>query len=145
MNGIDSGFTIDFTRRFGLEGDFGYVRHYNVFTSTHSADLLTYMGGGIFYLHRSKKFNVYARGLFGGSRETGVNYAASGSLLKGYVGRPAYAAGGGVEYKLDQHIAIRMGAEFMHTTFFNTVGEFVGQNDLRGIATVVYTFGGRSR
>jgi opacity protein-like surface antigen len=141
MNGVDASFTADFRRRFGIRFDLGYDRAFNVFDTNRHADLLTYMAGPVFYPLRRRAFSAYTHLLLGGARETGVNFAAGGGVLTGWVNRFAWAAGGGVQYRLTPSFSVRLGADYMRTSFFNSNLAIEGQNNLRTSLSLVYTFG----
>jgi len=143
MNGVDATFSIDFHRRFGMKFDLGYDRAWNVFHTNHHADLLTYMAGPVFYPFRGRKFSAYTQLLLGGARESGVNFDASGATASGWVNRFAWAAGGGVQYRLTPSFSVRLGADYMRTSFFNANNTIQGQNNVRSAVSLVYTFGER--
>lgn len=146
MNGVDLLGTADFSRRFGIHFDLGYARNFNAFSSNRSADMLTYMAGPAFYPIRKRNFNVYTHVLFGGARETGVNYESDGTILTGFVNKFAWAAGGGVQYRFSRAFALRLGVDYLHTQFFNSNVVVQGQSNLRPSVSLIYTFGeGRER
>jgi opacity protein-like surface antigen len=146
MNGVDLLGTFDFSRRFGVHLDLGYARNFDAFNSGRTADMLTYMAGPAFYPIRKRNFNVYTHLLLGGARETGVNYESDGTVLTGYVNKFAWAAGGGVQYRLSRSFALRVGVDYLHTQFFNSNIVVQGQSNLRPSASLIYTFGeGRER
>ena len=143
MNGVEASFTADFHRRFGIKFDLGYDLASNVFDTNHHADLFTYMAGPVFYPIRQRKFSVYTQFLFGGARESGVNFDANGQTATGWVNRFAWAAGGGVQYRLTPSFSVRLGADYLRTSFFNSNLAIQGQSNLRTAASLVYTFGER--
>lgn len=146
MNGIDLLGTADFNRRFGIHLDLGYARNFNAFSSNHTADLLTYMAGPVFYPLRKRNFTVYTHVLFGGARETGVNFEPDGQIVTGFVNRFAWDAGVGVQYRMSRSFSVRVGADYLHTTFFNSNIELAGQSNLKPSVSLIYTFGeGRER
>lgn len=143
MNGAFANGTLDLKFRLGIEADFSYVRAPHVFGTSHSADLMTFMGGPVFYLKRGKHLDIYAHGLFGGARETGVNFATDGGLLLGFATKFAWAAGGGAEYKIDQNLAVRFGGDYLSTQFFDPNINFQRQQNVQAFVGVSYRFGGR--
>jgi opacity protein-like surface antigen len=146
MNGVDLLGTADFSRRFGIHVDLGYARNFNAFSSGHTADMLTYLAGPAFYPIRTRNFNVYTHVLFGGARETGVNYESDGTVLTGFVNKFAWAAGGGVQYRFSRAFALRVGVDYLHTQFFNSNIVVQGQPNVRPSVSLIYTFGeGRER
>ena len=141
MNGVDASFTADFHRRLGIKLDLGYNRASNVLGTNRHADLLSYMAGPVFYPVRRRNYSVYAQLLLGGARETGVNLNPAGEMLTGWVNRFAWAAGAGVQYRFTPSFSLRLGADYMRTSFFNSNLAIEGQNNLRSAVSLVYTFG----
>jgi opacity protein-like surface antigen len=144
MNGGFLTGNADFTRRFGVVADFGYARNPDVYAG-HSADLLTYMAGPAYYPWRMRRLSVYTRLLLGGARETGVNLKSDRRVVLGYVNRFAWAFGGGVQYHVTRSVSVRLGADYLRTSFFTPEVTVAGQSGLRSTASVIYTFGGGHR
>jgi len=140
MNGVDASFTADFRRRFGIRFDLGYDRASNVFDTNRHADLLTYMAGPVFYPVRRRRFSVYTHLLAGGAR---VNFTTDGGVATGWVNRFAWAGGVGVQYRLTPAFSVRLGGDYLRTSFFNANLAYESQNNVRTAASIVYTFGGR--
>lgn len=145
MNGILLTANADVTPRFGIAMDLGYVRNPNAFNAKRSADLLTYMAGPAFYPVRKRNMNVYTHLLFGGARETGVNFGSDGQVVVGYANEFAWAAGGGLQYRWSRSVSLRLGADYLHTSFFNPNVSVQGQSGIQLSACLIYTFGGRER
>jgi opacity protein-like surface antigen len=141
MNGVQAVANADFSRHFGVALDLGYSRSFDAFNSGRTADILTYMAGPAFYPVRKRNWYVYTHLLLGGARETGVNFEPNGQIVLGYTNRFAWAAGGGVEYRFSRSWAARLGADYLHTTFFNSSIQLAGQSNIRSSATLIYTFG----
>jgi opacity protein-like surface antigen len=141
MNGIQLVGDADFSRRFGVQADLGYSRNFNAYDSNHSADLLTYMAGPVFYPLRTRRWTVNAHILVGGARETGVNFEDNGQIIRGYTNRFAWAAGAGIQYRIARSLSIRVGADYLRTSYFNSAVQLQGQPNIRGSATLIYTFG----
>jgi opacity protein-like surface antigen len=143
MNGILLSGNADFSRRFGLKLELGYSRAFDAFNTGHSADMLTYMGGPVFYPIRHRRYNVFGQLLLGGARETGVNATNNGGLLLGYDNRFAWSAGVGVEYRISPALSLRGQGEYLHTAFYNSNIVLQGQNNARVSLSLIYTFGHR--
>jgi opacity protein-like surface antigen len=141
MNGVQFVGNADFSRRFGVALDIGYARNFDAYNSNHTADLLTAMAGPVFYPIRKRTWNVYTHLLLGASRETGVNYETNGQIVLGYVNRFAWGVGGGYEYRFSRPLAFRVGADYIHTTFFNSNIVLAGQSNIRPSISLIYTFG----
>jgi opacity protein-like surface antigen len=145
LNGVLLSANADFSRYWGVKAEAGYARQGNAFSTGHSADMLTYMGGPVFYPRRRPRYNLYAEALFGGARETGVNIDSTGALVTGWVNRFAWAGGGGVQFRLFRPFSIRAGADYLHTKFFNSNIVLQGQSNLQASVSLVYTFGEKER
>ena len=141
MNGIQLLGDADFSRRFGVQLDLGYSRNFNAYSSHHTADLLTYMAGPVFYPLRKRNYNIFGHVLLGGARETGVNFESNGQIITGFANRFAWAGGAGFQYRLSRSFSVRLGADYLHTSYFNSNVVLAGQSNLRAAATLIYTFG----
>jgi opacity protein-like surface antigen len=141
MSGILLSGNADFSRRFGVKVEAGYSRAFNAFQTGHSADMLTYMGGPVYYPYRHRKLNLYEDILFGGARETGVNTTNQGGLLLGYTNRFAWTLGVGAEYRILPSLSLRLGGDYLRTAFYNSNVQLQGQNNIRTELSLIYTFG----
>jgi len=143
MNGILLSGDADFTWHLGVKLEAGYSRAFDAFSSGHSADMLTYMGGPVFFPVRHRNFSVSAQALFGGARETGVNANNNGGILLGFASKFAWSGGVGLQYRFTPALSFRLEGDYLRTTFYNTNMVFVGQNNVRSSLSVIYTFGHR--
>jgi opacity protein-like surface antigen len=141
MNGIQLVGNADINRHFGVAAEVGYARNFNVLDSGRTADILTYMAGPVFYPIRKRNMNVYTHLLLGAARETGVNFESNGQILLGYTNRFAWAAGGGFQYRISRTFAIRVGADYLRTSFYDSNVQLQGQTNLRPSISLIYTFG----
>jgi opacity protein-like surface antigen len=141
MNGIQLVGNADFSRRFGVQLDLGYSRNFNAYSSNHTADLLTYMAGPVFYPVRKRNYNIFTHLLLGGARETGVNFESNGQIITGFTNRFAWAGGAGFQYRVSRSLSVRLGADYLRTAYFNSNVALEGQPNLRASATLIYTFG----
>lgn len=143
MNGVQAAVSVDVHRRFGVKLEVGYARKFDVFGTGHSADMLTYMAGPVFYPVRKRNMNVYTHILLGAARETGVNFESDGQIALGYVDQFAWAGGAGFQYRVTPSLSLRVGADYLRTAFFNSNLTVQGQTNLRPSMTLIYTFGER--
>lgn len=145
INGLQAAMSSDLQQHFGIKLDVGYSRSFDIFHTGHSADLLTYMVGPVFYPVRRPKMNVYTELLLGAARQTGVNFENNGQLVMGYANEFAWAGGGGFQYRVAPSFSIRVGADYLRTAFFNSNVTVQGQTNLRSSISLVYTFGARGK
>jgi hypothetical protein len=121
--------------------DLGYARNFNAFGTGPTADVLTYMAGPVFYPLWKRKMNVYTHVLVGAARETGVNFDSSGQIVRGFVNRFAWAGGVGFQYRLSRSFSLRLGADYLRTSFFNSQVTVQPQNNVRSSIRLIYSFG----
>jgi opacity protein-like surface antigen len=145
MNGLQAVFSTDVNRRFAVKADFGYSRSFDAFQTGHSADLMTYMVGPVFYAVRRRQLSVYGELLLGGARQTGVNFENNGQLVLGYANEFAWAGGAGVQYEIVPSFSVRVGADYLRTSFFNSNVAVQAQPNLRSSVVLIYTFGTHGR
>lgn len=144
INGAEASATIDYFPRLGLRLDLGYARAPNVLGTGHHSDVLSYLGGPVFYPASHKRLRAYVQGLIGGARVTGPVSLAGGGLGTGYVNRLSWGAGCGLEYELSSSLSFRVGSDYLHTAFFSPAQTIQGQNNLRTSGSIIYYFGTHS-
>jgi len=112
---------------FGVVGDFGACKVTGLPSGT-SAHLVNYLFGPKLTYRSRGKLSPFAQVLFGGERISG-----SASGLSSF----AMAFGGGADYEMTNHVAIRLiQAEYLYTKFGGT-----HQNNARISAGIVYRWG----
>jgi opacity protein-like surface antigen len=145
LRGADASFTIGFSR-LGLKADVGYVHASNVLGTGQHSSTFSYLAGPVFHPTRHRSFDTYVHALVGGARVSGPILTNNGLiLLGGWTTGYAWALGGGVEYWVTDAVAIRTGADYMRTAFYDSSLVVRGQGNLKTTASVVYYFGMRSR
>lgn len=145
MYGVDSGLTVGVFRHLGVRLDLGYARANNVFDSGHHSDILSYMAGPVFYPVRKRHVSPYGELLLGGARVTGATPDGQGGFIRGYANQFAWAGGGGVELRPAREFAVRIGADYMRTKYFDPNLGLAGQGNLRAVVSFTYYLGGRRR
>jgi hypothetical protein len=139
LSGLNATVTGDLWQRLGVTADVSYVRASAMLNTGHHADVLSYLGGPIFYPSKHRRLTTYVQGLIGGARVTGVIPFSGTSYLLGYVNRLSWGFGGGAEYRVSASLAIRGGADYLHTYFYDSSEAIRGQDNLRTVVGVVYT------
>jgi opacity protein-like surface antigen len=145
LNGADASFSVGLYSRLAIRADLGYARAANVLGSARHSDVLSYLAGPAFYPTTHRHVDTYIHALVGGARVTGAVPPNGGGFLTGYVNKLSWALGGGAEYWVSDSIAIRTGAEYLRTAYFDTSLTIRGQNNIRATVSAVYFFGKRSR
>jgi opacity protein-like surface antigen len=143
MKGIILSASGDLNAHFGVKLEVGYSRSFDAFHTGRRADILTYMGGPVFYPVRRSKFDIHTQVLVGGARETGVNFENDGTLVRGFVNHFAWAGGVGFQYRISEALSLRPEIEYLRTSFFNSNVAIQGQTNLRPSLNLIYTFGRR--
>ena len=133
----------DLNSHFGAKLEVGYSRSRDAFQTGRIADLLTYMGGPVFYAVRRPNFSIHVQALVGGARETGVNFESDGTLVRGYVNHLAWAGGVGFQYRISPALSLRPEVEYLRTSYFDSSVAIKGQVNLRTSMSLMYTFGRR--
>jgi hypothetical protein len=141
QNGIASSVETDFTRRIGIKLDASYTRTYGAFGLDHHSDVLAYLGGPVVYPLRHKQFAIYAQALIGAARITGVIPESNGTYLSGRTNQLAWSLGPGVDTRLSRSTVLRVGADYLHSSYFAPNATIQGQGNFRAIFSLVYTLG----
>jgi len=143
LNGADASFTLKILRRFGVKMDVGYGHTTNVLARGSSSEVLTYVGGPIFYPAIRRHYGVYVEGLVGGALVRSTLVPVGGPTQTAWGNHVSWAFGSGLELPLSSAFAMRFGGDYFHTSFFNTSLANHAQNDFRATASIVYRFGMR--
>jgi len=141
QSGIASGVETDFTRRIGIKLDVSYTRTYGAFGLDHNSDVLAYLGGPVVYPIRRKRFAIYAQALIGAARITGVIPKSNNTFLMGETNKLAWSLGPGVDTRLSRSAVLRVGADYLHSSYFAPNATIQGQGNFRAIISLVYTLG----
>jgi opacity protein-like surface antigen len=146
MTGADATMTAQVLPRIAVTMDLTYARSQGVFGTGHHNDMLSYLAGPVFYVARQGRSTLFASILVGGARLNGINFSQNGSFFSGYVVKPAWSAGVGLQHAITPTVSLRLGVDYLRTTFFDHTSALKSENSLRTSATVVYAFGrGRRR
>ena len=115
---------------FGIVGDFGYCRVTGLPSGT-SAHAINYLFGPRVTYRSYGSLSPFAHVLFGGQ-----HFGVSGG---GTANSFAMALGGGADYRMTEHLALRLiEVDYLYTHFAGT-----RQNDARIEAGISYRWGGR--
>jgi hypothetical protein len=118
-----------------------YTRTYGAFGVDRHSDVLAYLGGPVVYPVRRKRFSIYAQALFGAARITGVIPESNAAYLLGRVNKLAWSLGPGVDIRLSRSTVLRIGAEYLRSSYFAPNRTIQGQGNARVIISLVYTLG----
>ncbi len=135
LNGGSGSVAFNPSRSFGIVGDFGGYHVGTIAGQSVDANLYTYLFGPRFS-HRGDRLTPFVQVLFGGA------HATSSAIGGGTANSFAMTAGGGLDAKVSDHVAIRLGqVEYFMTRFPETTPSRVTQNNLRLSTGIVFRFG----
>lgn len=138
LGGVDGSGAIDFTRRWGAVVDASYVRGSDVFGTGYNSYVLSALAGPTFYPFGRRGTSFFLRALGGaGLVDSAVPDGDTSGYVHGWVARPSYAAGAGVEHSLPGPFAVRVNADYLRTAFANSAEVIQLQNNLRVTASIV--------
>ena len=141
LGGVDASIATDSGKHYGAKLDLSYQRSPNVYHSGRPMDVLSYLIGPVLYPSNGSSLSTSVHLLFGGARVAGPFPIGNGTLSLGHVHYPAWAAGGGVEYRLSPAFGFRISVDYLRTHFYNSSGAVRGQNDIRIVNSFVYYLG----
>jgi len=157
LNGGSASAAYNFTRYLGLVGDFGAFKASELQltgpganpprVSNASGNAFTYMAGPRLSLRKYDRITPFAQALFGGIHASEVTLSkCAGTSCTPLRSENAFAmtAGGGIDFRLSHHVAIRaVQVEYLMTRFGDQhTGIRNTQNDIRLSSGLVLGFGG---
>jgi hypothetical protein len=145
LNGMDASGFADLNPRWGLVVDSSYARIGDVLRTGHSGNVLSFLTGPVFYPVAYGNSRIFVHTLAGVSMVDSAVPVKGTYYLGGAVSRFSYVAGAGVERTLAGAFAIRVGGDYLRTTFANSSAAMRFQNNLRIVTSIVYRFGRRQQ
>jgi opacity protein-like surface antigen len=143
LSGVDADGFVDFNPRWGMMVDSSYARTGNVLGTGHSGNVLSFLIGPVFYPVDYGNNRIFVHTLAGVSLVNSAIPVKGTYYLGGTVTRFSYALGGGVERTIAGPLAIRVGADYLRTTFANSTAAMQFQNNVRFVTGFVFRFGNR--
>ena len=132
--------------RLSFKVDLAYARAGTVPGTGRHTEVLSYLAGPVFHPTIRRDFATYVQAMVGAARVSGpVPLGGGAYLLGGWATDVAWLAGGGVEYRITNSLAIRTGVDYLRTSYFDPSLTLRGQNNFRTTAAIVYGFERRSR
>jgi hypothetical protein len=138
LNGLDSSAGVALSPRWGVTLDSSYLRTSNVLSTPHQGYALSFQAGPVFSLIEHGRNRVFVRGLAGAGLVDGAVPVSETSFFHGWLLRPAYTAGAGIERSISANLALRVNGDYVRTTFFDGAGEAQAQNNLRMTLSFVF-------
>jgi hypothetical protein len=143
LSGVDANGSAELNARWGMVVDLSYARTGNVFGTGHSGNVLSGLAGPVFYPAEYRNARIFVHTLAGVSVVDSAVPLTRTDYLSGPVAKFSFALGGGFERHLSGPLAIRIGGDYLRTTFANSHAAMQSQNNLRIVASIVYRFGNR--
>jgi len=143
LNGLDAGGHADFSPRWGATVDAGYARASNVLGTGQNGYILSFLGGPVFYPIEHRNNRLFLHALIGASLVGGAVPVTGTNYLHGWVARPSYALGGGMEQALFGPFAMRVAGDYLRTSYVNSDAVVEPENDLRVTVSVVFRLNAR--
>lgn len=138
LNGLDFSGNIALSPRWGATLDSSYLRTSNVLTTPHQGYLLSLHTGPVFSLVQHGNTRVFVRALGGFGLVDGGVPVTDTSYFHGWLLRPSYAVGAGIERPVSEQLAVRVNGDYLRTTFYDAAGTAQPQNSLRLTVSVVF-------
>ncbi|MGO9086669.1 MAG: hypothetical protein ACLQBK_15685 [Candidatus Sulfotelmatobacter sp.] len=137
LNGLNATGRANFLPHWGVAVDSGYVRTSNVLSTGQSGYTLTFLAGPVFYPSEHRRIRMFVHGLVGAGLVDAAVPVNGTRYLYGWVERPAYALGGGIERSVVGPFAVRLSGDYLRTAYADSTGAVRSQNNLRVTASIV--------
>jgi hypothetical protein len=141
LTGLDGSGQVKFSSRWAVTVDSTYARTSNILGTGYSASVMDFLAGPVFYPLVFRNSGIFVEGLGGASRVNSAVPVNGTSYLAGWVTRPTFAIGGGVERALFGSVAFRVQGDYQRTTYGYAPNAIQGQNNMRLTTSLVYRFG----
>jgi hypothetical protein len=138
FNGLDFSGSVGLSSRWGATLDANYLYKPGVFSTHHQGYVLSLYTGPVFYLAAHGDTRVFVHALAGAALVDGAVPITENKDFHGWLLRPSYAFGGGVEHPVSSQLGVRVIGDYVRTDFYNSAGAVRPQNNLR--LTVNFVF-----
>jgi hypothetical protein len=138
LNGVDASGTVALSRRWGATVDTSYLRATKVLGTPHQAYMLSIHGGPVFYPVEHGNTRVFVRALAGAALVDGAVPINATDYFHGWLLRPSFAFGGGVEHPISGQLTVRVNGDYLRTSFYDIAGVAQPQNNLRVAVSFVF-------
>ncbi|MGA8492204.1 MAG: hypothetical protein WB711_17385 [Terriglobales bacterium] len=138
FNGLDFSGTIGLSPRWGATLDSSYLYTPDVLSTHHQGYVLSVQTGPVFYPVVHGNTRVFVRALAGMGLVDGAVPISDNEDFHGWLVRPSYVVGAGVEQSVSGQLAVRVNGDYLRTAFYDSAGAVQPQNNLR--LTVAFVF-----
>jgi hypothetical protein len=137
LSGLDVGGRADLNSRWGAMLDSMYVRTSNVLGTGHGGYQLSFLGGPVFYPLEHGNYRIFVHAVAGAALVDGAAPINETDYFHGWLVRPSYATGGGIERALSGPFGVRVRGDYLHSSFFDARGVVRPQSNLRFTVSLV--------
>jgi hypothetical protein len=137
LSGLDVSGQLDLRGRWGATVDSNYVRSSQVFSTGHDSYILSALAGPVFYPVERGRTRMFVLALAGAGLVDSAVPVSGTHYLHGWIARPSEAVGGGFEHSISQRFAVRVGGDYLRTTFVDSTMTAHPQNNFRATVSFV--------
>jgi hypothetical protein len=137
LNGADASGAIGFNRRWAANVDLSYVRAANILGTGRSGYVLGLLAGPALYWKEYRNASLFTHVLFGSAFVDSVVPTADG-YIRGWVARPSFGVGGGIERSLRGRLSVRVYGDYVRTSFANSLAVVEPENDFRSVVSLAF-------
>ena len=138
FNGLDFSGNIGLSPRWGATLDSSYLYTSDVLSTQHQGYVFSLRTGPVFYPVSHRNTRVFVHALAGAALVDGAVPITDNEDFHGWLLRPSYAFGGGVEHPVSGQLGIRVIGDYVRTQFYDSAGAVQPQNNLQ--LTVNFVF-----
>jgi hypothetical protein len=137
FTGLDTTAMMEFNRKWAATVDLSYVRTSNVLGTGRDGYVLNILAGPEFCLKKHRNSWVFVHAI-GGSALVESALRTNDGDLHGWVARPAFGAGGGIETLFRRTFGIRMYGDYGRTSFAHSVTTIEPRDTFRSVISLVF-------
>jgi hypothetical protein len=145
FNGLDFSGNIGLSSRWGATLDSSYLYASDVLSTKHQGYVLALRTGPVFYPVAHGNTRVFVHALAGAALVDGAVPISENEDFHGWLLRPSYAFGGGVEHPVSAQLGVRVIGDYVRTDFYNSGGAVQPQNNLQLSVNFVFRLKERPR
>jgi hypothetical protein len=145
FNGADFSGNIGLSPRWGATLDSSYLYASDVLSTKHQGYVLSLRTGPVFYPVARGNTRMFVHALAGAALVDGAVPISENEDFHGWLLRPSYALGGGVEHPVSAQLGIRVIGDYVRTDFYNSAGAVQPQNNLQLSVNFVFRLKERPR
>jgi hypothetical protein len=131
LNGLDASGSLGLSSHWAAILESSFARTSNVLSTGHQAYMSNTQSGTVFYPWEHRNTRFLLRGLAGIAVIDGAVPIDRANYFHGWLGRPSFTCGGGVEHAITDQFMLRVNADYLRTSFYDAAGAVQGQNNLR--------------